>query len=413
MHARQFTEAVGLYEQAVCLVPESARGFYGLGMAAAASGDYTRAIQSFQEADRLQPTTAMPLVMQVRVNFSRGDMEALKGNLRDVALRFPTDAEAHGTLAKFLGEHDLLILALAEALRSTSASGHNSASTLQLAGLENTAGAYDDAIRNALLVEKDSAVPDPLRAVAAGIAGLSYESLGKTDLALKYLKESIVLDQTRENSYLALADLLDQKQRYADATELLKEARIRIPDSEPILLALGRDLVRTENYHDGIAALQQVLQKSPDEIEAYMGLADAYRKTGDSRREVAALRALASRKPDYPMIHLLIARALLDMQPLDLPGTTHELELAEKESPADPDAFYLRGKMYATMGRYADAVAPLRHSIELASRSDAIDPGPNYQLAKVYQKLGQPELAREQFEQIKYLESIKQKAAVR
>ena len=156
-------------------------------------------------------------------------MEALKANLRDVALRFPTDAEAHGTLARFLGEHELLVLALAEALRSTSASGHNPGSTLQLAGLENTAGAYDDAIRNALLVEKDSLAPDPLRAAAAGIAGLSYESLGKTDLALKYLKESIALDQTRENSYLALADLLDQKQRYADATELLKEARTRIP----------------------------------------------------------------------------------------------------------------------------------------------------------------------------------------
>src|SRR5689334_17850333 len=37
MHARKFTEALGLYEEAVCLVPDSARGFYGLGMAAAAS----------------------------------------------------------------------------------------------------------------------------------------------------------------------------------------------------------------------------------------------------------------------------------------------------------------------------------------------------------------------------------------
>ncbi len=409
MHERRFTEALGLYQEAVCLIPDSARGFYGLGMAAAASGDYARAIQSFQEADRLQPATPMPLIMQVRVNFSRGNMEALKANLRDAALRFPSDAEAHGTLAKFLGEHELLILALAEALRSEKASSHNPLSKLQLAGLENTAGAYDDAIKNALLVEKDNLAPDPIRAAAAGIAGLSYESLGKVDLAVEYLKKSIALDQTHENSYLALADLLDQKQRFAEATDVLKEANTRIPGSEPIVLALGRDLVRTENYRDGIAALQQVLQQSPDELEAYMGLADASRKTGDSRSEVAALRALASRKPDYPMIHLLIARALLNVEPLDFPAATRELELAEKESPSDPDAFYLRGKMYATAGRYADAVAPLRRSIALASQSDAIDPGPYYQLAKVYQKIGKPELAREQFEQVKYLESLSQK----
>ena len=78
------------------------------------------------------------------------------------------------------------------------------------------------------------------------------------------------------------------------------------------------------------------------------------------------------------------------------------MSIAEKTSPADPEIFYLRGKAYVAEGRYQAAVAPLRHSIELRP----MDPAPYYQLAKAYQKLGETELAREQFERVRYLESV-------
>jgi tetratricopeptide (TPR) repeat protein len=254
-------------------------------------------------------------------------------------------------------------------------------------------------------VEQDHGLPEQIRAAGAGIAGLSYESLGKADLALEHLKESVALDPSRENSYLALADLLDQMQKYAEAVEVLKEARTRMPDSGPVLLALGTDLVRTEHYSDGIAALREVLRRSPEAFEAYVGLANAARQMGDSKQEIGALQQLARGRPDYPMIHVLIARAMLNLKPVEARQVLGELALAEKQSPSDPDVFYLRGKVYVASGQYADALAPLRRSIELR----ALDPGPYYQLAKVYQKLGKPELAREQFEHVKYLESSTRK----
>ncbi len=168
MQQHRPTQAVRLYKEAVCLIPDSARGHYGLGVAEAAAGNFLDSRESLRTADRLQPTTGMPLIMQVRVNFSLGDMDALKSDLRDAANRFPNDAQLHSTLARFLAEKNLFVLALAEAVARAATVRADWNSKLQLAVLENTVGAYDDAIRNALGVEENHQIPEQARGAAAG-----------------------------------------------------------------------------------------------------------------------------------------------------------------------------------------------------------------------------------------------------
>lgn len=404
MQQHQAAEAVRMYEEAVCLVPNSARGYYGLGVAEAATGDFLRARESLRTSDRLQPTTGMPLVMQVRVNFSLGDMETLKANLREAADRFPHDVQLHTTLARFLAERNLFMLALAEAMRSQQEAG-DAGTRVQLAVLENTVGAYEDATRNALAVEQDPQMEQQTRGAAAGIAGLSYESLHQPEQAVKYLSEAIQLDPSKENSYLALADLFDQRRKYADAVSVLEQARNRVPDSRAVLLALGADLVRAEHPKEGVEILREVIGKAPDTAEAYISLADAARKTGDADQEVAALRDLERHKSDYPMIHVLIARAMLNRSVPTYPDVLEELSMAAKNAPNDPDVYLLRGKTYAAVGRYEQALASLQRSIELRPT----EPSAYYQLARLYQKLGKSDLAKEQFERVKYLENAGEK----
>ncbi len=399
--AHRSSEAIQLYQQAVCLGPNIPRGYYGLGMAQAEAGDFAEARDSFKTADRLQPTTAMPLIMQVRMNFSLQDMEALKANLREVAERFPRDAQVHDALARFLAEKNLFVLALAESLRSQALGDRDPTSKVQVAVLENTVGAYDDAIRNSLAVSKDESLANAIRASAAGVVGLSYESLGQREPAIEYLKKAIQLDPSQENSYLALADLFEQSQRYSEAVDVLQTASRKVPQATDIALPLGADLIRAEHYQAGIDVLRDLLKSSPAIPEAYISIADASHKLGNTAQEIDALRRLAQLKPDYPMIHVLIARALLSTEPADVRKALDELSLAEKTTPGDPDVFYLRGKAYLSLGSYDEAATALRHSIELRPT----EPGPYYQLAKAYQKLGKPELAKEQFERLKYLES--------
>ena len=175
-------------------------------MAEADAKKWPDARESFRTADRLQPDTPMPLLMQVRVNYSAGDFDAVKSNLRDLAIRFPHNSSAHTAAARFLAEHNLFVLALAEALRAERDSDDWN-EKIQLAVLENTVGAYSDSMRTSFAIEQNRNLPDAARGAAAGIIGLSYESLQNTQEATKYLQEAIHLDASQENSYLALADL--------------------------------------------------------------------------------------------------------------------------------------------------------------------------------------------------------------
>lgn len=402
---RRSLQAVALYKQAICLVPNSARAFYGLGVAEAAAGDFAKARETLRTADRLQPTTIAPLLMQARVNLSLNDVDSLKGDLREAAQRFPHEAQMHQELARLLAAKNLFVLALGEALRSQQAGAADLSSKVQLAVLENTVGAYEDAIQNGVTVYENRTLPNEVRASAAGIAGLSFESLGNSEQAIHYLREAIQLDPSRDNSYLGLADLFEQSQKYTDALNVLQQARLNIPNSPAILLPLGADLIRTEHYQEGVALLRELLRHAPDAIDAYISIADASRKMGKPEQEVAALRDLEHYQPNYPMLHVLIARALLSEDHPDYQNVLAELTQAESISPSDADVFYLRGKIYFTLGRYQDAMAALRHSIELRP----MEASPYYQLARVYQKLGQSAMAHEQFERVKYLESVSPK----
>ena len=401
MQQHQYSEAVRDYREASCLAPDSAPIFYGLGVAEAATGDFLAARKSLGVADRLQPANVLPLAMMVRVNFSLGDTESLKATLREAARRFPQDGNLHTSLAQFLAQNKLLDLALAESLRAQHAGGANAGSVMELAVLENTVGAYEDAIRNAAAVQSQAGLPDAVRASAAGVAGLSYESTGSREEAIAHLREAIRLDPSQENSYLALAFLFEKAQRYGDAVNILQEGRRKLPGSTALLLPLGSDLVRAEQYRTGIEVLRDLLRQSPDEPDAYLRLADAYRKTDRPAQETGILHDLARRKPDYPMIHLLIARALLNADPADYPRALQELALAEQSAPSDAEVSYLRGRVYLATNRNEEAVAALLRAIELGP----MDPSPYYQLGRLYQKLGKTEQAKEILARMQYVKT--------
>jgi tetratricopeptide (TPR) repeat protein len=399
LNAGQYDGAARQYREAACLVPKSARALYGLGIAEAAMGNFTAARKALEAAYDIVPDNKMPLAMLVRVNVAMKDVEQVKAVLRTAGRRFPKDGELHSSLARFLAENQLLDLALAESLRSGEAGANDTASTVALAVLENTVGAYEDAILNAAAIEEQAGTANTIRASAAGVAGFSYESIGRREDAIKHLKLALELAPSQENSYLSLAFLYEKGQRFKEAVEVLEQGRKLISGSLNFLLPLGNNLVWAEQYQAGIEVLNELIRNRPDTTEAYVRLAEAYRNTGHPELETKTLRALARVKPDYPMIHVLTARAMMSMDPQDPPGVLAELAQAEKSAPTDPDIFYLRGKVYIASNRYQDAVAVLKHAIDLRP----MDPGPYYQLGIAYRKLGQAELARQTLERMQHL----------
>ena len=398
--AGRFPEAARQYREAACLAPKSARAYFGLGSSEAAAGNYTAAHEAFATAAALLPQSPMPLAMLVRVSVAMHDVPTIKDALRTAADRLPRDAELHSGLARFLAENQMLDLALAESLRFEQTGSSNAESSVALAALENTVGAYEEAIRHASTVENSGQIDDRVKASAAGIAGLSFEGLGDRDQAVRELKLAIQLSPQQENSYLALADLYEKAEKFKDAAEVLQEGRLRIPNATSLLLPLGNNLVWAGQMESAIPVLSEVKRKSPDTLEVYIRLAEAYRKLGRPEQEVATLKDLARMKPDYPMLHLLRAQAMLTMDSPDHQRILEELAAAEKSTPADAGVFYVRGKVYAELKRYPEAVASFQRAIEL----QPLDPSPYYQLGLLYRKIGNMSQAREMMDRFEYLQ---------
>jgi tetratricopeptide (TPR) repeat protein len=396
---KQYAVAARHYREAACLVPKSARAFYGLGTAEAAAGNFPAAREALESADALLSGNVMPLTMLVRVNVAMKDIEKVKGVLRSAATRFPNNAELHSGLARFLAENQLLDLALAESLRFEQTGTSDAESAVALAALENTVGAYHDAIRTAGAVTNDPAAPDAIKASAAGVAGLSYESIGRRDEAIQQLKLAIQRAPAQENSYLALAFLYEKSKKFGDAVQVLEQARQRASETPAVLLALGNNLVWAEEYQRGEAVLNELLQKDSSIAEAYVRLSEAYRSTNRPDLEMQTLQKLARVKPDYPMVHVLTAQVMLRMDPVDYNGVLQELARAEKATPNDADVFYLRGKAYIAQNRLSEAITALKRAIELRP----VDSGAYYQLGLTYRKLGRAELAREMLQRVEYL----------
>jgi tetratricopeptide (TPR) repeat protein len=405
----RFVESARLYRQAACLVPNSARALFGLGGSEAAASNFPAARNAFEKAAALLPENSMPLAMLVRVDVAMHDLPKLKETLRAAAAHFPRDADLHSGLARFLAENQLLDLALAESLRAEQTGAIDNASAVALAVLENTVGAYHDAIGHAMAIERQTGLDAQVKASAAGVAGLSYASLGQKDEAERYLKMAIELAPAQDNSYLALAYFYEKGQRFNDAAGVLKQGRERSSDPDNFVLPLGNNLVWGEQFQAGVDVLRELIAKRPEIAEAYIRLAEAYRKMGRPELETETLGRLARLKPNYPMIHILAAQAMMTMDPVDYPKVLVELAAAEKIAPNDADVFYLRGKALAATNRLREAVIALKRATELRP----IEPNAYYQLGLTYQKMGETELAHQTMERLRYIRQIAATPSVR
>jgi tetratricopeptide (TPR) repeat protein len=133
-------------------------------------------------------------------------------------------------------------------------------------------------------------------------------------------------------------------------------------------------------------------------------LAQAENAIGEFQKATDALQEVARRQPAYPMIHTMIAQSLLKWETPDYEQALRELDRAVEVAPADPDIYYLRGKVHFSQGKYAEAVEPLRRAIELSPTVSMS----YYLLGQAFQKLGRKVEAKEQFDKMRYLRSAVQ-----
>jgi tetratricopeptide (TPR) repeat protein len=397
-----FAKAAEDFRNGACILPESARSYYGLyaaAVAAVVAGDFPRSREALTEADRLRPHYPVPLAMLVKVSLISGDLATARSCLRVLAERFPDSSRLRADLAEDLlhaNQHDL---ALAELLRLAQSGYNDPKCMLNLAVLENEAGAFSDSVRHAVSIEERPGIAQEITASAAAVAGLNYENLGLLDQAIPHLTLAIRLAPKQANAYLSLARILEALHKTEAARNLLQQGLEEIPDSPRVQLALAMNLMASSQYSASAQVLNRLIEKFPGQLEAYPKLAESYRAMGEPARATEVLRRLAARNPKFPMIHVVIAESMLDEQSVDYPGVFRELDEAEKISPDDSDAYQLRGKAFIALHQYAEAIAALRRAAELKPTDSSI----YYQLGLAYRRSGREELAKEQFDRVHFL----------
>src|SRR5213594_5241540 len=134
--------------------------------------------------------------------------------------------------------------------------------------IERIPGYWKWTARLASAIEKQTRLPEKVRASGVGIAGLSYENSGQFQEAIRHFKLAIRLDPEQEQPYLALARIYTAEQDNIASAEILEQARKELGGSPNILLALGSALVSTEQYQAASQILAGLTQNFPSHLHA-------------------------------------------------------------------------------------------------------------------------------------------------
>ena len=345
------------------------------------------------------PARALYAIDLVQLAVLEGDLERAKADLRSAAARFPHDTELHASLGRWLYGRQQTDLALAELLRAQRSGLNDPQTNLVLASLLARAGALEDAIDTAGAILFTPGLDPIIRGEAAALAGKSHAILRNEAKAVEFLERAIQLSPQVEDYYLSMASAHQQADNPAAAAQALKRGWDRLPGAPGIGQNLSRQLLAAGDADEAVRVLVLLTSRHPNHGDALRLLAQAYRSAGDAAKASQTWRRLIRQQPRYPMANIFLAQSLAEE------GAPPEqilaaLDRAEQISPQDADLYYLRGRIFNSLGRHQDAVAQLQRAIRLQPNFS----GAYYQLGLAYQQLGQPELAQEQFRRRSHLE---------
>ena len=345
------------------------------------------------------PARAIYAIDLVQLGVLEGDLERTKADLRSAAARFPHDTELHASLGRWLYGRQQIDLALAELLRAQQSGLRDPQTNLVLASLLARAGALEDAIDTAASVAVTSGLDPRIRGEAEALAGKSYAILRNEAKAVEFLERAIQHSPQVEDYYLSMASAHQQAENSAAALQALRRGWDRLPGAPGIGQTLGRQLLAAGDADEAVRVLVLLTSRHPNHGDALRLLAQAYRSAGDAAKASQTWRRLIRQQPRYPMANIFLAQSLAEEGAP--PGQIlAALDRAERISPQDADLYYLRGRIFNSLGRHQEAVAQLQLAIRLQPNFS----GAYYQLGLAYQQLGQPELAQEQFRRRSHLE---------
>jgi tetratricopeptide (TPR) repeat protein len=183
----------------------------------------------------------------------------------------------------------------------------------------------------AIEVYKRCITLDPKDSRARSELASLYQRTGYLGKAIAAYKESITIDPAPE-SFLGLADCYVRQDDLDRATEVLQQAKAKIPRAE-YDVRLGDLFLRSGQAEKAANAWEDALKVDPQRDDVRLKLALVYAQLNNERQSEKLLRKVSEDYPESPLVHFLKATVLLNRG--DRQGARREALLAQKLAPTE------------------------------------------------------------------------------
>lgn len=208
--------------------------------------------------------------------------------------------------------------------------------------------------------------PDAQRTPAERSAAAGFKALLAGDLqaAESSFGQSLKSDPNLAAALLGLADVRLRQQRPSEAETLLKRALTIEPRNPALHAALGRFYYVRGDLAKAKASYGEAIRLDPRSLLPHVDLGSLYATAEHNPRAAAQeYRKALAIKPDYGPARLGLALSLLAGG--DTAGALAELQRLAKDSPKDPTAWHLIGRINASEKRYEEAARALDEALRV------------------------------------------------
>jgi VWFA-related protein len=242
------------------------------------------------------------------------------------------------------------------------------------------------ALAAALTAASPAAAQDPSFERAAEL-----QKAGELDKAAAEYRRFLEAHPTNVEASSNLGVVLMRLGRYEEAMAAYQAALATAPSNAAVRLNLGLALYKAARLEDALETFGRVLAAQPDNLQAKYLAADCQLRLGRPAETVTLLESLEASRPDDPVLSYLLGMGYLATKQADKGQLLIDRILRHGDS---AQARVMMGVAKRAAGDVNGAAEELKRAVEL----DPELPGVHGMYAQTLLGLGNPDLARREFE---------------
>ena len=417
LHARRYSEAREMAQQALKKSPNDERLWTLDGFALAHLGDTKSALASYQHALDLSPNYLPALEGAAEIEYNASDQRAVP-LLKKILLIHPNDETTHAMLASLAFQRRDCATAAEEFARSgtqidsqpaaleqygaclvklrrmpdaipvfqrlADIQPENGKARYNLAVVQSLAGRHQDVIATlSTVVAKNPRDADALELLAEG-----YEAISDTPHAVQTLRDAILANPDVPRYYIDFANLCFVHSSFQVGIDMINAGLKRMPQAAPLHVARGILSVQLGRYDEAEQDFSEAEKLDPNAqfAASAQGMTQLQRDNLDQAE--ATVRDRLRKKPNDAFLHYLLAETLARRSAEA--GSTQFKEAmaaADQAIKLEPHLGLARdvlARLYLQEGRIPQAIEQSR----LALKEDPRDQTAIYHLIQALRKTG-------------------------